>query len=208
MNIRPALAIILCGALTCGVQASPIYYSQIGEAPVGQRSSNSNAQTTNNKSDAANAQITVESLDQPEFVRLSDGRLIPYGPGVICSEVCVETDVRETPPGLSRKWLIAIPIAGAAIAAILLTSGETSIPRRTAVGGTSQEPSPTPTPTPGTTPTPTPTPIPNPTPTPLPTPPSDQPHPVPEPGTIGLLGAGLALLSRKRVREFFQRTQK
>lgn len=203
MNFKPALAMILCGALACGVQAMPIHYSQIGDAQVGQQVSSNTSSAGAGRKETVTSTIAVESMDQPEFVRLSDGRLIPYGPGVICSDVCVESNVIENPPGISRKWLIGIPIAGAAIALIFLTTGDTSIPRPTAVDDTSKGPSPTPTPTPGTTPTPGPTP--NPTPTPLPTPPCDQPQPVPEPGTIGLLGLGLALLSRKRVRGVFKR---
>lgn len=192
MNIRSALAVILCGALTGGVQAMPIQYFQIGDAQVGQQTSRASSTSTTSRTE------TVESLDQPEFVRLSDGRMIPYGPGVICSEICLDSDVIENPPGLARRWWIAIPIAGAAIAAILLSSGETSIPRPTTVGGKTQEPQPTP--TPSTTPTPTPTPS-------LP-PGGNPPQPVPEPGTIALLGAGLALLSRKRVLAVFKRNQK
>ncbi len=192
MNIRPALAVILCGALAGGVQAGPIQYFQIGDAQVKQQTSRAASTATTSGPE------TVESLDQPEFVRLNDGRMIPYGPGVICSEICVESNVIENPPGLARRWWIAIPIAGAAIAAILLRSGETSIPRPTAVSGKTQEPQPTPTPSS----------IPNPTPTPSLPPGGNPPQPVPEPGTIALLGAGLALLSRKRVLAVFKRNQK
>ncbi|MFN7926939.1 MAG: PEP-CTERM sorting domain-containing protein [Blastocatellia bacterium] len=194
MNFRPTLTLLLCGALAYGAQAGPIQYSQIGEAQIGQTTNRSTSTQSTSRTENANGSITIESLDQPEFVRLSDGRMIPYGPGVICSEVCTNSEVAENPPGLSRKWLIAIPIAGAAIAGFILVSGEASLPRpRPVVGGVSQEPSPTPTPTPTTTPTPS------------STPPGEQPKPVPEPGTIALLGAGLALLSRKKIRTLFQR---
>jgi hypothetical protein len=196
MKIRPVLAGILCGALAFSAQATPINYAQIGGTSGGQppgtnAKSQIASQTSDTTSETVTTSLTVESLDHPEFVRLADGRLIPYGPGVICSDVCVENDVVETPPGMAKRWLIAIPIAGAAIAGILLASGDSSRPRPTAVIGTSQKP------LPPTTPTPTPT-----------VPPGDQPQPVPEPSTIALLGAGLALLSRKRVREVFQRQQK
>lgn len=189
MNFRPTLTMILCGALVCGAQAGPIQFSQIGEAQAGQ--------VTNRPitSQPTSGGVVVESLEQPEFVRLSDGRLIPYGPGVICSDICVEPPVTENPPGLSRKWLIAIPIAGGIIAGFILTNGTASLPRPTpTVGGVSQTPSPTPTPSSSVTPTPN------------PTPPGDQPKPVPEPGTMALLGAGLALLARKKIRAALQRT--
>ena len=187
MNIRPALAVILCGALASGVQAGPIQYFQIGDAQVAQQLSRAASTKT-----TTSGPETVESLDQPEFVRLNDGRMIPYGPGVICSDICLEPGVVETPPGLARRWWLALPIGAAAIAAILLSSGETSIPRPTAVSNTNQEPQPTP--TPSSTPK-------------LPSG-GDPPQPVPEPGTIALLGAGLALLSRKRVLAVFKRNQK
>ena len=191
MKIRPALALILCGAMAIGTQAMPIQYYQIGDAQVGGQVSRSvGSQTTTSRSGAITTSLTAESLDQPEFVRLSDGRLIPYGPGVICSDVCVESDVVQNPPGLSRKWLIAIPIAGAALIGLLLVSGDSSLPRPTAVSDNHQDPK---------------TPTPDPTPVPSPTPGGEQPQPVPEPGTIALLGVGLALLSRKRVIEIFRR---
>ena len=191
MKIRPALALILCGAMAIGTQAMPIQYYQIGDAQVGGQVSRSvGSQTTTSRSGAITTSLTAESLDQPEFVRLSDGRLIPYGPGVICSDVCVESDVVQNPPGLSRKWLIAIPIAGAALIGLLLVSGDSSLPRPTAVSDNHQDPK---------------TPTSDPTPVPSPTPGGEQPQPVPEPGTIALLGVGLALLSRKRVIEIFRR---
>ena len=191
MKIRPALALILCGAMAIGTSAMPIQYHQIGDAQVGGQVSRSvGSQTTTSRSGAITTSLTAESLDQPEFVRLSDGRLIPYGPGVICSDVCVESDVVQNPPGLSRKWLIAIPIAGAALIGLLLVSGDSSLPRPTAVSDNHQDPK---------------TPTSDPTPVPSPTPGGEQPQPVPEPGTIALLGVGLALLSRKRVIEIFRR---
>ncbi len=199
MKTRPALAIILCGALTIGAQAMPINYLQISDAQVAQqtsRSASSQTQSSTSTQGSVNTATTMESQDQPEFVRLSDGRLIPYGPGIICSDLCVEPVAAENPPGLSRRWLIAIPIAGAAIAAVLLASGDSSLPRPTAVSNDNQGP------------TPTPTPNPNPTPTPTPTNPGDQPQPVPEPGTIALLGIGLALFSRKKVLGMLNRNQK
>ena len=191
MKIRSALALILCGAMTIGTQAMPIQYYQIGDAQIGgQFSRSTGSQPATSRTETVTGNITTESLDQPEFVRLSDGRLIPYGPGVICSDVCVESDVVQNPPGLSRKWLIAIPIAGAALIGLLLVSGDSSLPRPTAVSDTNQNPK---------------TPTPDPTPVPSPTPGGDQPQPVPEPGTIALLGIGLALLSRKRLVEVFKR---
>lgn len=194
MKIRPVLAIILCGALAFGAQATPINFSQIGDTQSGrQPNASTAAQPSTRMEEPVEARLTVESLDHPEFVRLADGRLIPYGPGVICSDMCEESVV--TPPGLSRRWFIVLPLAGAAIAGVILATSDHSRVPRTAVDGNTQPP--------GTDPTPTPTPVC--TGGDCSNPPTE---PVPEPGTIALLGAGLAVLSRRRLREFVQRKQK
>ncbi len=193
MKIRLITTIILSGALTFSAHATPINFSHIGDPQSGRQPNGSAASSAApNSSGAVNAILTVESLDHPEFVRLADGRLIPYGPGVICSESCVESVV--APQGFPRKWLIALPLMGAAIVGVILATNTPRIPR-TIVGSTTQPPT--------TTPTPTPTPgcvgsnCSNP-----PT------EPVPEPATLALMGAGLAVLSRRRVMEFIQRKKK
>jgi len=111
-----------------------------------------------------------ESPSPPEFVRLPDGRIVKYGPGIICDENCVEpmTPVafRETGP---RLWWVAPPlVAGGVLCAILCRGGDEA---------------------PLTTPTvivPTPSPAVSPT---LP------PTEIPEPGTIILVGIGLGALA-------------
>ncbi len=193
MKIRLLTKIILCGALAVSAHATPINFSHIGDPQSGrQTKGGASSQTSTNSSDAVNANLAVESLEQPEFVRLADGRMIPYGPGVVCSESCVESAVE--PQGFPRKWLIALPIAGAIIAGVILASDAPRIPR-TAVDSVTQPPP--------TTPTPTPSPVctgGNCTDTPM--------EPVPEPATLALMGAGLAVLSRRRVMEFVKRQKK
>ncbi len=195
MKSRLLITSILSVTLAFSAQASPISFAQIGDTQSGRTpngGSTTPAPTTT--PEQATSSLTVESLDHPEFVRLADGRLVPYGPGVNCSDACVESEV--IPNGFPRKWLIALPIAGAAIVGVLLATDST--PRRF-VDNTTQPPTENPTPTP------------NPSPTPgcqgsnCNNPP---PEPVPEPGTIALLGAGLALLGRRRVREVLRRKQK
>jgi hypothetical protein len=195
MKIRSLATIILCGALVVSAQASPINFSHIGDAQSGRQTNGSaTSQSSTNSSDNVNASLTVEGLEHPEFVRLADGRMIPYGPGVICSDACVEGVAFTNPSGFPRKWLIALPLAGAAIVGVLLAT-DTSRTPRTAVDNNSKDPDPTPSPTP----------------TPVcqgdncAKPPT---QPVPEPATLALMGAGLAVFSRRRVLEFIQRKKK
>lgn len=196
MKSRLIVTIFLIGTLAFSTQASPIGFAHIGDAQSG-RQSGATSPTASSAQGTVTSNQVVESLEHPEFVRLADGRLAPYGPGVICSDACVEEDVLATPSGFPRKWLIAIPLAGAAIVGVILATTDTSRPPRTAVGGTTQPPTSSPSPTP--------------TPNPTPTPPSgggDQPEPVPEPGTLALMGAGLAFFSRRRVMELIKRQKK
>jgi hypothetical protein len=111
-----------------------------------------------------------ESANHPEFVRLPDGRIVPYGPGVICTENCAEP-FDAVAPKSTRWWLAAPPLLAGGIVCAVLCGGNTLT-----LSGSLQ-----PTPTPGLTPTPTPA------------------TNIPEPATLILLGLGLAILARRRV---------
>lgn len=117
-----------------------------------------------------------ESPTHPEFVRLPDGRLVKYGPGIICDEDCIEpmTPVAFRESG-TRLWWVAPPlVAGGVLCAILCRAGDEA---------------------PLTSPTII---IPEPSPTPL-TSPTPPPTEIPEPGTIILVGMGLgAMIIHKR----------
>ena len=115
-----------------------------------------------------------ESPNHPEFVRLPDGRIVKYGPGVICDENCVEA----VPLGrarVSRNWYVLPPLLAAGIlCAVLCRGGDAPA----VVPPIVIQPSPSPT----LQPTPTP------------------PDEIPEPGTLVLLGLGLGALWARRKR--------
>ncbi len=198
MKLRSFLTIILCGAVAVGAQAGPVSYGQIQEA---QNNGQSKTATSTTSTTPSADQITVESLEHPEFVKLADGRIIPYGAGVACSDSCVGADIIErNNPGFNKKWLLAVPvIAGIAVAGVMLGGSDASLPRFTNVGGVTTGPTTPPivvTPNDPNTPT-----TPNDPSTP------GQPQPVPEPATIAMMGAGIAMMARNKVRDMIKKVK-
>lgn len=126
-----------------------------------------------------------ESPEHPEFVRLPDGRIVRYGPGIVCDENCVEpiAPAAFRGPGPALWWIVPPIIAGGILCIVLCRPDRDIQP----------QPSPTiviPSPSPSISPSPMMSPSPSPT---------VNPPPIPEPGTIILFGAGLgALLARRR----------
>ena len=155
------LGLFLCLMLVVNVNGSSIGYQQIDQQ----------AQQKTNQDNPSTQSVSSEQT--PEFVRLADGRIVPFGAGVVCSDNCVGAEVFDLgkiaiPKGFN-PWLLSIPIAAGGVAAIFLLSGGNGTTPTTIVTDT----------------------------LPIITPPRDPvPAPVPEPATLALMGVGVALLAR------------
>lgn len=170
--------LVLCILLVTRAFASPITYPQVINQ-AGQQTQQPTKPTSEVKGSTGQATQTQisESSDRPEFVRLADGRIVPYGPGVICSDDCVQSeafgpddpsDLRLPKVGGLNPWVFAVPIAVGGVAAWLLFGRGAD---NRIVLDTSNPP------------------IINP-------PPPPPPAEVPEPATLMLLGLGLALMAK------------
>jgi hypothetical protein len=113
---------------------------------------------------------------------LPDGRIVRYGPGVLCDQNCVTpiTPAAFRGPN-SRAWWIATPAAAAGVLCAFLCGGDDDTQRLTPVINLDPTPAPQPTVSPTTQPTP-------------------PPNEIPEPGTLVLLGLGIgAMIARRRM---------
>ena len=117
---RFAVCLLLCCLLAVGTQADPITYQQVRQQR-GVSSSKPTSLSLTPHSDDSNAQVSSqEGAGHPEFVRLPDGRIVPYGQGVICSENCAEPFAAAAPVASSHLWRLASPLVAGGIACSVL----------------------------------------------------------------------------------------
>lgn len=68
------------------------------------------------------ASVTASPMtfgDDPPFVKLSDGRIVPYGQGVICSDECRPPAPVDPTDAKLKRWVIT----GAVVGTIVLVAG-------------------------------------------------------------------------------------
>lgn len=193
---RMMAVLAICCVIAQIVLADSVTYQQLQQGQEGRarvtaaspavvRDQNQDQQGQNPPSQSGQSQLggAKESPDHPEFVRLPDGRIVRYGPGILCDENCVEpvTPAAFREPG-PRMWWLVPAVSGAALCAFLCRGGDDE-----------SQPQPTPTiiipPLPVATPTAA---------------PSAQPSPevpeIPEPGTLVLFGLGIGtMIARRRM---------
>lgn len=118
---RFAVCLLLGCLLSVGTQADPINYQQVRQQR-GASASKSTPMSLALHSDDPSQDAPVssqESANHPEFVRLPDGRIVPYGSGVVCSENCAEPFAAAAPAS-PHLWRLASPLLAGGIACSVL----------------------------------------------------------------------------------------
>lgn len=90
MGQKITLLLLLTFSVFAVVNANPIAYTALGTSQIQQ------TQDKKKEPTPAQAQIVIqESTEHPEFIKLADGRIVPYGPGVVCQDICVKENVAD-----------------------------------------------------------------------------------------------------------------
>jgi hypothetical protein len=188
---RIIMVSLICCAITESVLADSVTYQQLQQNQSGGATGASTPNASHPKdqgqqnnqgqgqsaslppSDSASG-VAKESPNPPDFVRLPDGRIVRYGPGVLCDQNCVAPVTPTAFRGPSPMvWWIATPAAAAGILCAFLCGGDDTQPLTS---------------------------IPIPDPSPTPSPRTQPPNEIPEPGTLVLLGLGIgAMVARRRM---------
>ena len=187
---RIAMVSLTCCVLAGSVLADTVTYqrlqqNQSGAATTqnasrpkdqGQQNSQGQGQSASLPPSDSASGLVKESLNPPDFVRLPDGRIVRYGPGVLCDQNCVApvTPAAFRGPSSTVWWYVTPAATAGILCAFLCGGGDDTQPLTSII-------------------------IPDPSPSPRaqPTPP---PNEIPEPGTLVLLGLGIgAMVARRRM---------
>ncbi|GEM_PF-1490863 len=187
---RMAMVSLVCCVIAGSVLADTVTYQRLQQnqsgaatTPNASRPKDQSQQNNQGQGQSASlppsdsgAGVAKESPNPPDFVRLPDGRIVRYGPGVLCDQNCVTPVTPAAFRGPSPTvWWIATPAAAAGILCAFLCGGDNDAQPLTSII------------------IPDPSPSPRVQPTPL-------PNEIPEPGTLVLLGLGIgAMVARRRM---------
>ncbi len=125
---RSAVCLLLCWLVVGGALAEPIKYRHVRQGQGGRPATG--APVVAGLSNAAQdpRPPAEQSPTPPEFVRLPDGRIVPYGPGIICTEDEVEAFEAAAPRRLPL-WFVAPPVLAGGLFCAALCGGLPGPPR-------------------------------------------------------------------------------
>ncbi len=123
------VCLLLC-CLVGGALAEPIKYYYVRQDQGGRPATSTSVGSAAGLSNASQdpRPPAEQSPTPPEFVRLPDGRIVPYGPGIICTENEVEAFEAAAPRRLPL-WFVAPPVLAGGLFCAVLCGGPPGPPR-------------------------------------------------------------------------------